>query len=47
VKANSHFISDGTLITGGNDGNLTSWDSAKDFEKLSKIKLNESVGSPR
>jgi hypothetical protein len=42
-----YFISDGTLISGGNDESVTSWDSAKDFEKMIQIKLQEGVGSPR
>ena len=41
------MLADGTLITGGNDRSVISWDSAKDFEKLVEVKLQDGVGSPR
>jgi hypothetical protein len=38
---------DGSLITGGNDRYLISWDSAKDFEKMTEVKIQDGVGSVR
>jgi hypothetical protein len=35
------------LVTGGNDGCLSTWDAAKDFEKLEQLKIQDGVGSPR
>jgi hypothetical protein len=35
------------VFSGGNDRSVTSWDSAKDFEKLLQVKLSEGVGSPK
>jgi hypothetical protein len=47
ISLTSYIRTDGMLVTGGNDGCLSTWDAAKDFEKLEQLKIQDGVGSPR